>query len=165
MGNNDSMVIELTRFAGTPYGVFGLLLRGPMMLYTLEPMWSDTPREISCIPADAYRMEFVATGDHGMAWELIDVSQTERVIIRVGNRAVDTEGDILIGKSLGALGNDWALRDSAEALGLFHTYMAGETEVTLNITWLGNPEEDGVEVVETVLEEDSQFNLDGQIPE
>ena len=162
---NDSMVIELTRFAGTPYGVFGLLLHGPMMLYTLEPSWGDDVGEVSCIPADLYRLMLLDNVDHGRSWTLVDAGQESGRIIRVGNRELDTEGDILIGKSLGALGNDWALKDSAEALGLFHTYMDGETRATLNITWLGSPEVNKVEVSETVLEEDSQFNLDGQIPE
>ena len=147
------MVIELTRFAGTPYGVFGLLLHGPMMLYTLEPMWTGDGHEVSCIPADVYRMQLMETEEHGLAWVLMDVSHTERLIIRVGNRAQDTEGDILIGKSLGALGNEWALKDSAEALGLFHTYMTGETEATLNIIWLGSPENDGGDGGEPLPEE------------
>ena len=161
----DLMVIELTRFAETPFGTFGLLVHGPMLLYTCEPQWFDSNQPVSCIPADVYRLSLIQTEKHGSAWVLLDVASRDPILIRVGNRQIDTDGDILIGKALGALGNEWALRDSAEALGLFHTYMGGLGEAMLNISWRDNPEQAGKSVSDAVLKDDPSLNLDGQTPE
>ena len=90
----------LTRFARTGDGVLGRLGEW----YTLEEEDLGNQRNISCIPAGVYLCirHFYAHGGYE-TFEVTGVPGRSGILIHAGNTEEDTEGCILLGKSLGVI--------------------------------------------------------------
>jgi hypothetical protein len=122
-----SMQVVLTRWADTPFGVFGTLTIGGWSCYTLEDDWKNNLPNESCIPAGSYLLRKVLHHGTLPTYEVYPVGGRSAIHIHPGNTEEDTQGCILLGKRLGALNvpdeddpqhrnvNKWAVLDSQEA--------------------------------------------------
>jgi len=119
-------VLTLTRFARTPYGIFGRyrLLSGRQQ-YTLEPF--------NCIPADVYECKPDRYNKGGYdASEVQNVPHRTNILHHVGNDIEDTTGCILHGERLGYVNHKWAVVNSTAAFRLFMVDY-GHSNFTLDI--------------------------------
>ena len=79
-----------------------LFLNGELFCDTLENVWKDNQRNISCIPAGTYKVRLrparqSATRDY-LHLLVQDVPNRDWVLVHRGNSAKDTSGCILVGK-------------------------------------------------------------------
>lgn len=119
--------LVLTRFARTPFGVFGRYrLPGGNQQYTLEP-------ETLHIPADVYQCKprFYIGGDYAASM-VQDVPGRTNILFHKGNTIDDTTGCILVGEGLGFVYEKWAITNSTDAFALFMREY-GRAEFTLDI--------------------------------
>lgn len=139
------IVVELERFCYGPRGTFGRLTVGDFACYTCEPPWLHNARGRSCIPEGRYPLVPGRYNRGGYAtWELRDVAgvptpdgkPTWRSLIKIhrGNTIRDTRGCILLGKSLGVLGAQWAVTNSTGAHHDFMDAMAGADPAFIKIS-------------------------------
>jgi hypothetical protein len=114
------MIVLARQFDTQVQGMFGrLFLHGGMTLWTLEPSWMDNSRGRSCIPAGIYRLERGSFQGRYSNFSLEGVPDRSAIEIHVGNTALaDTTGCILVGVSVGVLGDQWAVLNSREAMDL-----------------------------------------------
>ena len=105
----------LTRFAKTPFGIFGRyrLLNGDRQ-YTLEPF--------NCIPSDVYTCVPDRYNKGGYAAsEVQNVPERSQILHHIGNTTADTTGCILHGRILTYIEGMWAIGNSTAAFSLFMT--------------------------------------------
>jgi hypothetical protein len=79
-----------------------LFLNGELFCDTLENVWKDNQRNISCIPAGTYKVRLrparqSATRDY-LHLLVQDVPNRDWILVHRGNSAQDTSGCILVGK-------------------------------------------------------------------
>jgi hypothetical protein len=79
-----------------------LFLNGELFCDTLENVWKDNQRNISCIPAGTYKVRLrparqSATRDY-LHLLVQDVPNRDWILVHRGNSAKDTSGCILVGK-------------------------------------------------------------------
>lgn len=107
----------LRRFAYTPMGTFGRLeLPDRSELWTLELPWVGNRRHVSCIPPGRYAIRRGNFRGKYPNWEVLKVPGRDHIEIHRGNVAADLEGCIAVGKSLGALTNQWGVLRSKDAM-------------------------------------------------
>lgn len=118
--------LTLTRFAKTPYGVFGQYrLMSGVQQFTLEP--------INCIPTDVYQCRPARYNRGGYDSSLITfVPGRTNIKHHIGNTMNDTTGCILHGSSLGWLAGHWAVINSTRAFSRFMEDY-GESDFWLDI--------------------------------
>ena len=106
------MIIELLRYSDTGSSTQGTMhINSVFAGYTLEKPWRDNKRTLSCIPAGRYPLALRTTGGfhrryeekfpviHKGTLEVMGVPDRTAILIHIGNRAKDTQGCILVGKS------------------------------------------------------------------
>lgn len=105
--------LTLTRFAQTPFGIFGrYILPTGAQRYTLEPF--------NCIPTDVYLCKPDRYNKGGYdASEVQHVPGRTEILHHRGNTIDDTRGCILHGHSLGVVHGKWALINSTIAFSSF----------------------------------------------
>lgn len=128
--------LKIDRFIPTEDGVIGVL--EPLLLFTLEPELRANQRNISAIPAGVYLCQRTIYHRHGFAtFEITGVPNRSRILFHPGNTEEDTEGCILVGGSLGALGNSGqrklAVLSSRVAFQRLMNYLEGEDVFELEI--------------------------------
>lgn len=109
--------LTITRFAYTPMGVFGTYtLKSGIQYFTVERPWLNNQSGISCIPSGIYRCipHFFNRGNYA-AIEITGVPNRSAILIHIANKAIELNGCIAPGKSLGVLDNMWAVTFSGLA--------------------------------------------------
>lgn len=92
---------KLRRFLVANNATLGELTGLSRTLYTLEDVWRNNARTISCIPAGTYLVH--PHGWHGepvrykRVWQLQNVPGRSAILMHAGNVHQDTEGCILVG--------------------------------------------------------------------
>ena len=109
------MVLLLRQF-DTPFGMFGRLITDELMLWCLEPPWKGNAKNESCIPEGRYPLEQGEFQNRYENLSVLSVPGREFIEFHRGNTLRDTEGCILPGRSLGVIGQSWAVIDSGSAL-------------------------------------------------
>ena len=92
----------LKRFAENDNGTMGCLfdeLNTPLMM-TLERKWLDNQKDISSIPDGSYISNRVISPKFGETFEVTQVKDRDNVLIHAGNTISDSQGCMLVGKSL-----------------------------------------------------------------
>lgn len=104
------MKAVLTRFADSPFGVFGYLDlidelgKHVLRLCTLEDDWLDNQSEISCIPAATYTCKRdVWHKKKIVVFQITGVPGRDRILIHFGNTEEDVKGCVIVGLDFGAL--------------------------------------------------------------
>ena len=121
-------MIYLERFtANTPWGIFGRLSAGDMMLWTVEQPWRQNLARASCVPVGEYDLVQHESARYGNVWALVNrhlgVSHfpeagvpRSAILIHPANRASELMGCIAPGMELGMLDGEWAVLNSRIAI-------------------------------------------------
>ena len=129
-------MIELVRFAGTPFGTFGRLEMEEFQCYTVERPWLNNKRRESCIPAGTYQLEKGRFHRGGYdCYELMNVQGRSLIKIHVGNTVDDVIGCIAVGARLYWIAHKWAVYPSRETHDDFMRAMEIVEDPVLHITW------------------------------
>ena len=108
------MKLKLLRHNYLPDRTLGVLLVDDLFFcYTLELPYIDNIKNVSAIPHGLYKIEKYKSKKHGKCFILPDVINRTGILIHKGNSPEDTEGCILLGKSIN---DDDNLIDSKIAL-------------------------------------------------
>lgn len=87
---------------------------------TLELPWRNNQRNVSCIPAGTYRLEYKWSEKHQrMLWHICDVPDRDDTEIHIGNSVKNTLGCVLCGSTRD--GDD--VDDSTAAFDRFEAHM------------------------------------------
>ena len=126
------MIIK--RIAETDDGMFGVVVDGitPFAL-TLENMWLNNTRNLSCIPAGEYRCERVNSPRFGDTFEVMNVPDRTHILFHKGNTEDNTKGCILIAEEFGYLNKKTAILSSSKGYGEFMQRLEGLDSFTLKI--------------------------------
>lgn len=129
------MNLKLVRVAQHDNSTFGVLLcANRPMFVTLEDLWRNNERMVSCIPAGTYKVKRHVSPKFGNCFRVEDVPGRSEILIHAGNTHVDTHGCILLGLMYGTLGTTAAILSSRAAMDSFLTVLKDVTETTLTIT-------------------------------
>lgn len=127
--------VTLTRFAFTPWGVFGQLTLPEFECYTVERPWRNNRPRVSCIPEGEYPLRLGQYHRGGYpAYEVLDVPNRSLIKIHAGNTANDVIGCIALGSAPGWLNRTWAVSRSRDALAAFMSAMDGAERGQLTVT-------------------------------
>ena len=111
--------VYLKRIEETDQGTFGVLCVPEVgfSCYTAELPWRNNKRGESCIPKGRYELHKFSSKKHPNTYQVMNVTNRDSILIHVGNYAgddskgfkTDSDGCILLGKSLGHLGRQRAI--------------------------------------------------------
>jgi hypothetical protein len=125
--------LKLVRFAHTPHGTFGKLVVGDREYFTVEGRWHDNAPFLSCIPCGIYPATVMKHDRLGYAVRIDDVPDRNAIYMHIANVSSEVEGCIGVGRSLGMLGQRWAVMDSASAMRELYRILEGFATVTLHV--------------------------------
>lgn len=110
---------KLIRYKRTSKETIGCLVINGQLFYTLEPTWRNNERNISCIPAGNYRVNFMArsgSGKYKPCFHIINVPNRSGILIHNGNAYKHTRGCLIVGMREGILANNLAVLNSRYAV-------------------------------------------------
>jgi hypothetical protein len=133
-------LITVTRWGSTPMGTFGRMAYAGWECFTLERPWAQNKPSVSCIPAGLYPLRlgmfYGGDGPGGKpdypAYEVLNVPDRQWIKIHIANLALQVNGCIAVGKSLGAERGIWAVQDSHKA---YDELMALPDALEISINW------------------------------
>jgi len=121
--------VYLKRTEESDHGTFGYLAVPEVgfSCYTAELPWRDNKRGESCIPKGTYKLVPFSSAKHPNVYQVENVPDRDSILIHIGNYAGDTnkgfkadsDGCIMLGKSLGYLGKQRAIIASKETVQKF----------------------------------------------
>ena len=128
-------VVQLERFAYTPFGTFGRLYVSDFVCFTIERPWRDNAPNESCIPEGEYeiRLGRYNSGDYP-AYEIMGVPDRTLIKIHIGNTMDDVLGCVAPGEALGWIERKWAVTSSEKAFKEFMAAMDGAATARLHIS-------------------------------
>ncbi len=95
-----STYAKITRDRPLDDCIFGTMLAGGSVFYTLERPWLDNTEDISCIPTGFYTLRYKSKSNNGKlnnVYEFLSVPNRAGVLIHTGNWVHESKGCILIG--------------------------------------------------------------------
>lgn len=107
--------MKIERFCYGPEGTFSRAEIGEKTFYFCEPPWRDNKPNVSCIPEGTYRLRRDTTG-RWQWYEVCDVRGRSQIELHPGNHIEHTDGCLLPGLGLGAVGGHWAVVNSTAAM-------------------------------------------------
>jgi hypothetical protein len=126
-------MIELIRFAYTPFGTFGALKVFNFQCFTVEQEWNNNKKFVSCIPEGEwqFKRDFYNRGNY----ETFEISVPNRSEIKIhkANLASELSGCIALGTDLGFYKNQWAILNSSAAFNNFMNVMKDVKNGTITI--------------------------------
>ncbi|MHA1170269.1 MAG: DUF5675 family protein [Candidatus Hodarchaeales archaeon] len=109
-------LVTIERFAYSPFGVFGRLTLEQFSCYTVEKVWKNNERSMSCIPEGSYPLSLSTYNRGGYsAYEILQVPHRSQIKIHIGNIQEDVQGCVALGSKLGYINNIWGILGSREA--------------------------------------------------
>lgn len=95
------MNLKLIRHNFQPDRTLGVLLVDDLFFcYTLELPYLQNKKNISCIPHGVYGLKKYKSKKHGKCFAIPYVLNRTGILIHKGNKPEDTQGCILVGKSI-----------------------------------------------------------------
>jgi hypothetical protein len=126
-------ILELVRYY-TPMGTFGELWHGAIQHWkTVERVWTDNEKFISCIPEGAYLCRRINSPNHGETFVVMEVPDRYDILFHVANTMNDVQGCIGIGSDFGFVNGLWAVIQSGAAFTDFMDYLEDDDEFILDI--------------------------------
>jgi hypothetical protein len=124
----------LKRIAENDDGTFGVLIDQvtPFAL-TVENMWLNNVRNLSCIPTGQYTCRRVDSPKFGDTFEVMDVKGRTHILFHKGNTEDDTAGCILVAEEFGYLNRKVAVLSSSRGYGEFMQRLEGQDSFTLKV--------------------------------
>ena len=133
-GSINHLILE--RFDQNEHRTFGRLIgfespgcpfdQGSDLGFTLEEPWRDNKHDISCIPAGKYPIRRYWSSKRGLCIAVDDVPGRDLIRIHRGNTLVDTEGCILVGKTISDYTGAGRIQYSRLALNAILSAFSGE---------------------------------------
>jgi len=126
----------ISRFAYTPYGIFGRLILPYFECFTVEREWKNNEIGKSCIPEGwyIYQPAFYHEGQY-QTYEIIVPGRTD-ILIHKANRAKELKGCVGIGMQLGSIHGEWAVMNSGVAFRKFMENMGDKGKGVIKIEGL-----------------------------
>ena len=143
------MNIYLERYGSTPHGVFGELVIGDHMFYTVERPWLDNKPFKSCIPNGEYDLKPFTRQNGDKVYALVneDITYHEEpgctrysVLMHKANTMDDLAGCIAPGTGLGFIKNKWAVLNSSFSMGEIMRLLPEDEDHHISIRWQKNGE-------------------------
>jgi hypothetical protein len=128
------MKLTLTRTCDDGVQTLGVLrLPNGAIYQTLELAWKNNEKQISCIPAESYKVVKRNSPKYGNHFHIKDVPNRSWVLIHHGNYHSDILGCILVGKGLKDINNDGLLdvTSSKIAMGELNAYLPNDFELEI----------------------------------
>lgn len=126
--------MKLTRIISTDDSILGILEVGDVKLFTLENLWLENKRNVSCIPKGKY--DVVKHGweedtplKYKRVWRLEDVPHRSGILIHAGNYAKDTYGCILVGTKLTVKNGKGMVLNSRKAIEILRSLSFDHIEI------------------------------------
>ena len=119
-----NLLIQRNLSCNNGEAVGSLSIAGAEVARTLELPWKNNEADISRVPAGKYAATVRDDGSKGWRIELKDVPDRKNVQLHIGNYPAQTEGCVLLGKSVSSSDGTCAVASSAEALASVRTAMA-----------------------------------------
>lgn len=117
-----------------PDGNFGtLLIDGRIICLTLERLWMENKRDISCIPKGRYVCKRYKSNKYGETFKINKVTGRTGIIFHSGNVTDNTKGCILLGSTHGNLNGKQAILSSKRAMRVFMANLVGQDYFELDI--------------------------------
>ena len=133
-------MIYLIRYAAvSDLCIFGMLITGDQVFYTLELPWRDNERNRSCIPAGEYDFDYMersASGKYRGCFHVKNVPGRSEILAHNGNLAAHTKGCIIVGRKIGKLAGQPAVLNSMSALRDLGTAVPRHNKLRV-ISWIG----------------------------
>lgn len=110
---------KLIRYKRTSKETLGCLIINDQVFYILEPTWKNNQRNVSCIPAGIYQVNYLAKSNSGKyrpCFHITNVINRVSILIHNGNVYKHTKGCLIIGMREGILSNNLAVLNSRYAL-------------------------------------------------
>ncbi len=128
-------IIELIRLEeDSEHGTFGVLrINKQVFCVTLEPPDRENQRNRSSIPAQQYKLKRIQSSRFGETFEVCDVPFRDLIRFHPGNRAVETDGCILLARQYGRIEKDRGVLSSKDAFRSFMSAMRGFDRAHLTI--------------------------------
>lgn len=126
--------MKIERFCYSHEGTFGKIQIGGKTFYTCEPPWENNLEFASCIPEGKYGLKRDRHGEYQFFTLTNLPSNRMGIEFHVGNNKDDTEGCILVGKSLGYVRGHWAVINSKAAMREFYNLVRDGKVTTLHVT-------------------------------
>lgn len=124
-------LVRVSEFNGATMGA--LCFNDKPEMLTLEEVWRNNERKVSCIPEGRYLIKRIRSARFGITFRVEDVPERTDILFHSGNTAADTEGCILVGQRFGSLAGQQAILNSSKAFQNFLTIMNGLNEASLTI--------------------------------
>jgi hypothetical protein len=126
--------IRLTRISEFNDATFGVLcIDNEPCFVTLEDLWRDNEKMVSCIPAGSYKLALNNSRRFGKTYQVCNVPNRDHILIHAGNTHKNTHGCILVGMQYGKLEKESAVLASKSAFMQFMTKMSDVSEADLLI--------------------------------
>lgn len=116
---------------GTPCTKGALTIDGEYVCRTLELPWRENQRNISCIPAGTYTCRRVISPRFSETFEITGVLGRDHILFHSGNKTRDTEGCVLVGKTMNS--NVCYVSDSRVTRAVFMKALKGVDEFELTV--------------------------------
>jgi Family of unknown function (DUF5675) len=132
------VIYTLQRTSQSTEGTFGTFYdpSGTILCYTAELPWDDNKPDSSCIPSGIYDVIPHNSPNHPDTWEIINVPDRSEILIHNGNFAgvnkSDTDGCILVGSSVGFIGEQQAVLNSNITFDKLRTILPSNFTLQIN---------------------------------
>lgn len=104
---NQLNIVTITRGKDDHVEVIGRLDTGTFSCLTLERPWKNNTRNISCIPKGAYQCEWKYMPNMRiLTYQILEVPGRDGIFFHYGNFVTDTDGCILLGRTISDLNGD-----------------------------------------------------------
>jgi len=126
--------LRLTRISEFNDATFGVLcIDNEPCFVTLEDLWRDNEKMVSCIPPGSYKLRLHRSPRFGKTYQVCNVPERDHILIHAGNTHKNTHGCILVGMQYGRLGSESAVLASKSAFMQFMAHMKDVPEAELLI--------------------------------
>jgi hypothetical protein len=122
-------LVRVTEYNNATLGV--LCIDEAPECVTLEDVWRNNEKSISCIPVGRYPLKLHRSPKFGLVYRVENVPERSDILIHAGNTHKDTHGCILLGMQYGKLGTESAVLASKSAFLQFMDRMGNTPDATL----------------------------------
>lgn len=108
-----------------------LTIDGEYVCRTLELPWKENQRNVSCIPVGTYVCRRALSPRFNETFEITGVRGRDHILFHSGNKTRDTEGCVLVGKTMSS--KVCYVNDSRVTRAIFMSTLKGVEEFELTI--------------------------------
>ncbi|MGD1831011.1 MAG: DUF5675 family protein [Spirochaetaceae bacterium] len=127
--------LKLIRVIRQPDCTVGnLYLGNTFFCYTMERPWEHNERNVSCIPEGNYMADLIVSPSYGSTFEITGVPDRDHILFHPGNWASDSEGCVLLGRTVAASTRGLMVTDSRNTVAEFMQRMSTTVAASIQVT-------------------------------